>query len=138
MTRASGTFVAMATLDEAIAIAAALPESVEATSYGNRNWSVRGKGFAWVRPLSKADVKRFGSELPPDGPIFALTTEDLGDKEAILAAGTPGIFTIQHFTNYPAVLVQLNVISMDALREAITDAWLACAPPSLVEQFLAE
>ncbi len=125
----------MATLDEAIALAASLPETVEGVRHGYRNWSVRGKGFAWVRPFSKADIKRFGKEAPPDGPILAVSTEDLGEKEAILAAGTPGIFTIEHFNKYPAILIQLDVITTEALQEAITDAWLACAPPALAEQF---
>jgi hypothetical protein len=128
----------MATLDEAIALVTSLPEAVEGIRYGYQNWTVQGKGFAWVRPFSKADIKRFGNEIPPDGPILAVSTEDLGDKEAILAAGTPGIFTIEHFNNYPAVLIQLNAITTDALREAITDAWLACAPPDLAEQFLSD
>jgi hypothetical protein len=126
----------MATLDEAIAIVRSFPEAVEGVRYGYRTWSVRGKGFAWERPFSKADVKRFGTKTPPDGPILALSTEDLGEKEAILAAGTPGIFTIEHFNNYPALLIQLNAITSEALREAITDAWLACAPPALAKQFL--
>lgn len=128
----------MATLDEAIAIVESLPEAVEGVRHGYRTWSVRGKGFAWERAFSKADIKRFGKETPPEGPILALSTEDLGEKEAILAAGTSGIFTIEHFNNYPAILIQLDAITTEALREAIIDAWLACAPPALAEQFLSD
>jgi len=36
----------------------------------------------------------------------------------------------------PAVLIQLTNVSRTALREAITDAWVACAPPRLVSQHL--
>jgi hypothetical protein len=128
----------MVTIDDARTFALSLPEAVEGLRYGYRSWSVGGKTFAWERPFSKADIKRFGNETPPTGPIVAVTVEDLGEKEAVLAANPVGFFTIQHFNNYPAVLVQLDVVSAMALREAITDGWLACAPPTLATTFLAQ
>ena len=39
-------------------------------------------------------------------------------------------FTIPHFDGYPAVLIQLRKVGQQALREALIDGWLACAPPS--------
>jgi hypothetical protein len=53
---------------------------VDGERHGNRSWSVAGKVFAWERPLSKADLKRFGDAIPPDGPILAVRVEDRGDK----------------------------------------------------------
>ena len=50
---------AMATLDDVARIALDLPEAVEAEQRMGRTWSVRGKTFAWERPFSKADLKRF-------------------------------------------------------------------------------
>src|SRR5206468_13019198 len=108
----------------------------EGERYGNRTWSVAGKGFAWELPFSKADIRRFGDVTPPDGPIFAVRVADLGEKEAVLAAQTKGFFTIPHFDGYAAVLIQLKAVGKRALREAITDGWLACAPPSLADQYL--
>ncbi len=35
-----------------------------------------------------------------------------------------------------AVLIQLRKASASALREAITDGWLACAPAKLADQYL--
>lgn len=45
-------------------------------------------------------------------------------------------FAIPHFDGYSAVLIQLRKVSEKALREAITDGWLASAPPNLVDQYL--
>ena len=126
----------VATLEDADAIANELPDVTVGARHGNRTYFVNGKAFAWERPFSKADIKRFGDETPPDGDIFAVTVEDLDEKEAVLAAGTKGIFTIPHFDGYAAVLIQLKAITKRALREAILDGWLAVAPPKLADEYM--
>ena len=127
---------AVATVETVSEIAAGLPEVTEGERYGNLTWSVRRKAFAWDRPFSKADLRRFGDEQAPPGPILAVRVADLADKEAVLAAGGPAFFTIPHFDGYAAVLIQLDVVDDAALREAVIDAWLACAPATLVREFL--
>ena len=126
----------MATFDDVTKIVSGLPEVVEGESRGHVTWSVGGKGFAWERPFSKADLKRFGGEPPPDGPILAVRVADLHEKEAVLAEQQRGFFTIPHFDGYAAVLIQLNQVRVPALRAAILDAWLACAPPPLADEYL--
>jgi hypothetical protein len=124
------------TLDDVARLALELPEVTESEHHGNRTWSVNGKGFAWERPFSKADIKRFGDATPPGGPIVAVRVADLGEKEAVLAANAMAFFTIPHFNGYSAVLIQLRKVTKKALREAILDGWFTCAPPVLVEQYL--
>jgi len=124
------------TVDEAARMALALPEVTEGERYGNRSWSVAGKAFAWERPFSKADVRRFGDTSPPNGPIVAVRVADLGEKEAVLGAQQQGFFTIPHFDGYAAVLIQLTVVTREDLGEAIIEGWLACAPPGLARQYL--
>jgi len=126
----------MVNIDDAARVAMDLPGVTEGERYGNRTWFVAGKAFAWERRFSKADIRRFGTASPPDGPILAVRTADLGEKEALLAAHPEGFFTIPHFDGFSAVLIQLKAVTRRLLREAIVDGWLTCAPPRLADEFV--
>lgn len=127
----------MATVADARRIAMSLPEATEKVSWGSPMWQVRGRGFAWERPLRKTDRAALG-EAAPTGEILGVRVADEGEKFA-LAESEPSIFfTIPHFDGYPAVLVRLEAIELDELTEVITDAWLDRAPKRVAERYLEE
>jgi hypothetical protein len=126
----------MVSLERAAELAMSLPEVLEAERYGNRTWSVCGKAFAWERPFSKADIRRYGDARPPQGPILAVRVEDLGEKAAVLAAHPACVFTIPHFDGFAAVLIQLPAVTKAVLRELIVDGWLAAAPTEIADAYL--
>ena len=124
------------TIEDVAELALSLPESAEVERYRRRSWAVCGRVFAWERPFSKADIKRFGNAVPPSEPIIAIATADLSEKEAILAAHPDSFFTIPHFDGYAAVLVQLVKVTSTELHEALVDGWLACAPAQVARRYL--
>ncbi|MBV9872912.1 MAG: MmcQ/YjbR family DNA-binding protein [Frankiaceae bacterium] len=126
----------MVALEQVAEIASSLPETTEGERHNHRTWFVAGKAFAWHRPFSKADIKRYGNVEPPQGDIVAVSVADLHEKEAVLAAGHEGVFTIPHFDGYAAVLIELRRVRKPVIRELLTDAWLASAPPAVVDGFV--
>ncbi len=124
----------MATWDDVRRIALELPETSEAVSRDLRQWRVKDKGFVWERPLRRADLEALG-DAAPDGPILGARVEHLVAKEALLADDPSVFFTTPHFDGYPAVLVRLERIGLEDLREVIVEAWLARAPKRLAEEY---
>lgn len=116
-------------------IALALPETSERPAYGNAAWRVRDKIFVWERPLRPKEVADL-ADRAPSGPILALRVEDLGVKEALLQSDPDTFFTTPHFDNYAAVLVRLDQISVEELKELIVEAWLCRAPKGLAEGYV--
>ncbi|MBO0825710.1 MAG: MmcQ/YjbR family DNA-binding protein, partial [Actinobacteria bacterium] len=116
----------MATADDVERIALGLPQTTERQSWGNRAWRVADKLFVWERPLGKKDIAALGDRAP-DGLVYAAHTADEGVKLALIADNPAIYFTTPHFNGYPAVLFELERMSVAELTELITDAWLARA-----------
>src|SRR3954454_7081345 len=123
----------MATWNDVRRLALALPGAEERESRDLRQWRVADKLFVWERPLRRSDLEALGDDAP-GGPILGARVEHLVAKEALLADDPDVFFTTPHFDGYPAVLVRLDRISVDDLREVIVEAWLERAPKRLAEE----
>jgi hypothetical protein len=124
------------------AICSGLPEVELGTSWGDRpTYLVRQKpkprGFVLARaPRHDAIDPATGEEYHD---LLVIRTANADDKAALVEAEGP-FFTIDHFRNYNAVLLQqsrIGEVDVDELREVLTDAWVAVAPRSLAKKFLA-
>jgi hypothetical protein len=124
------------------AICRSLPEVELGTSWGDRpTYLVRQKpkprGFVLARAPRHDAIDPASGEEYDD--LLVVRTANADDKAALVEVDGP-FFTIDHFRNFNAVLVQqsrLAEIEVDELREVLTDAWLAVAPKSLARKFLA-
>jgi hypothetical protein len=124
----------VATWDDVRRVALALPEVAELPSYGGLpRWSVRGRSLVWDRPVRGKDRVELGADVP-DGPVLGAWVGDEGEKQALLASDPEVFFTISHLDGYPAVLVRLDLVDVQQLRELVTDAWRLRAPKRLLQQ----
>ncbi|WP_320669688.1 MmcQ/YjbR family DNA-binding protein [Patulibacter defluvii] len=128
----------MAGWDDVRTIAMALPGASERQSHEDlTQWRVKDKLFVWERPLRRADLEALGDDAP-SGPILGARVEHVDLKDALIATDPAVFFTTPHFDGYPAILVRLDAIGDDQLRELVVDAWLARAPKRLVDAYLAD
>jgi hypothetical protein len=129
----------MATFDDVRRIAMALPETSERVGgqLGGAQWRVKDKMFAWDRPLGTKDRAALG-DAAPTGDILAARVADEGEKQALIASDPAVYFTIPHFDGYPAFLIQLAKATRKDVRIALVDAWLACAPRKLADEYAAK
>lgn len=121
----------MATWDDVDQLAHRLPE----VSVKGRSWLVRGKLFAWDRPLRKGDLEELG-ESAPTPPIIAVWVTDLFAKEALILASPDVYFTTSHFDGYAIVLARLGEVAVDELEELLIESWIRRAPVKLANEYL--
>jgi hypothetical protein len=117
----------MADWADVASIAGGLDDVEEGTSYGNRAWKVKGKLFAWERPLRKKEVEALGGFEPeggaPTGEILGVRVADEEAKRALIESEPEIYFTTPHFDGHASVLVRLDRIPRADLEEAIVEAW---------------
>jgi hypothetical protein len=110
----------MATEADVRAIALSLPGTTEEQWYQTPGYKVAGKGFLRFRAEAEGGLVVFVS--------------DLGEKEALLTSNPDVFFTTPHYDGWPIVLVNLDEVDDEELRELIKDSWLIKAPPELRRQ----
>jgi hypothetical protein len=114
----------MATEEDVRVIALSLPSTTEEQWYQTPAYKVAGKGFLRIRTEAEGGLVVFVS--------------DLGEKEALLGSNPDAFFTTPHYDGYPVVLVNIDKVDHEELRELITDSWLIKAPPKLRREFEAQ
>ena len=128
----------MATWEDVEGIAMSLPlveESVGGFD-GWRTWKItgaKGRQVVWERPMRPADVRALGDAAPTKESI-AVRVPDFETKAARIAE-IPACFDIPHFANYTGVLVLLDEVDVDDLRELVEDSWLFVAPKRAVTEW---
>ena len=118
------------------AIARQLPQAEEGVRFGDPVWRVGKDAFVWVRPLRGRDREELGVAAPA-GEIIGASTADEGEKLALIDEDPRAFFTTSHFDGYAAILIALDHVDPERLREVVTDAWLARAPKRLAAEYLA-
>ena len=121
----------MTDLEEVRKIALSLLETnAENTGFGVLN-NGKYKGFAWVW-MQRVEPKKPRVPCPE---VLAIRTEDIGSRDALIAAEPNKFFTEPHYQNFPAVLVRLQEIEFDELRELLIEGWRCQAPKALVREY---
>jgi hypothetical protein len=121
--------------DDVARIALGLPGTSERVSRGNRQWRIRDRLFVWERPLRRSDLDALGAGAP-DGPILGARVEHEVAKQTLLGEDPSVFFTTPHFDGYPAILVRLDAISAEALREVTVEAWLCRATRTMAQAYM--
>jgi hypothetical protein len=101
-----------------------------------------------VRPWARCQMYCWRCYLAERGQLgrrASACARHAADIRGTVARGTCGLadqpnvyFTTPHFDGYPAILVQLDHITVADLEELIVEAWLDRAPKRLAKQYLAE
>jgi hypothetical protein len=112
------------THDDIRAIALALPETSERSSYGGRpSWRTKTRMFTWIRD-------------DPEALVVWVDSEE--EKLALVDAEPHKFFTTSHYDGQPIVLVRLEAVDDQEARELVTESWRLRAPSSLTEAWDAE
>jgi hypothetical protein len=118
----------MADADDVRRIASALPHVVEINSEGF-DFRVANKGFVWSYPERRPGQRRV---IRDD--IAVLFVGDEAEKQALLLGEPELFFTTSNYNGSPLVMLRLDRVDGDRLRELVTDAWRMRAPADVAAQ----
>ena len=107
----------MADADDVRAVALSLPDVVELDSDGF-DFRVDNRGFVWSYPERRPGRPRV---LRTD--IAVLYVGDEAEKQALLKGEPDIFFTTSGYDGWPLVMLRLERVDADRLRELVTDAW---------------
>ncbi|MET8908929.1 hypothetical protein [Micromonospora sp. NPDC004551] len=119
----------MADADDIRRLARALPHVVEIDSDGF-DFRVADKGFVWSYPERRPGAPR---RIRTD--IAVLYVGDEAEKQALLLGEPEVFFTTPAYDGLPLVMLRMEQVSVDRLKELVTDAWRMRAPDSLAGDF---
>jgi hypothetical protein len=116
----------MADADDVRQLALALPHVAEIDSEGF-DFRVGDKGFVWSYPERRPGRPRL---IRTD--IAVLYVGDEAEKQALLLGEPEVFFTTPAYDGLPLLMLRLAQVTVDRLRELVTDAWRMRAPNVLV------
>jgi hypothetical protein len=106
----------MTTWEDVVRLTSELPEVEASTWYRTPALKVAGKGFARLRTEA-------------EGGLVVLC--GLDEKAALLDSGDAAFFTTPHYDGHGMVIVDLEKVDVDQLRELLEEAWRRRAPRRL-------
>ncbi|MDX6319481.1 MAG: hypothetical protein QOD35_2881 [Nocardioidaceae bacterium] len=118
----------MADADDVRRLALALPHVEEVDSDGF-DFRVADKGFVWSYPERRPGRPRM---IRTD--IAVLFVGDEAEKQALLLGEPELFFSTPGYDGWPLVMLRLEAVDVDRLRELVTDAWHMRAPVALVPE----
>jgi len=115
----------MADADDVRRLALALPHVVEIDS-GGFDFRVGNKGFVWSYPERRPGKPRV---LRTD--IAVLYVGDEAEKQALVLGEPELFFTTREYDGFPLVMLWLDRVDVERLRELVTDACHMRAPADM-------
>ena len=99
------------TFDIVRQIGLALPDVEESMTYGSPSLKVRGKAFVCIPTHPSAE--------PNSLALFI----DIADRDELIAADPETYYLKDHYVNYPVLLVRMQRVHTDALRDLMQMAY---------------
>ena len=101
-------------------------DGVEEIESDGFDFRVGGRGFVWSYP------DRSGGRRVLRTDIAVLYVGDEAEKQALLLGEPGAFFTTPGYDGWPLVMVRLAEVTVERLRELVTDAWRMRAPDAIV------